>query len=257
MAQYATASTRSPRQARFKMRFIRKYVRRVLVWIVRRHPHIAYDVLRKRSSRDYSFAELPERPQRNFEDLDWMFESNPVNKGVLLLEFDEAAHLFRLARSRPAARILEIGRWRGGSTFLFAVAGDQNSIVTSIDIAPQDDKLLLTALDKNNLSHKVELLIGSSPDAEVRPDFYDLIFVDGDHSYEGAARDYEHWKKAVKPGGHLAFHNAAQGRLFTVALAGPMRLMREITARESEYFQRQPDVGSLALFVRTAKPWKC
>lgn len=177
------------------MRFIRRYVRRVLVWIIRRHPHVAYDVLRQGSPSDYSVALLPERPQRHFEDLDWMFESNPVNKSVLLLEFDEAACLFRLARSKPAARILEMGRWRGGSTFLLAVASDQDSIVTSIDIAPQDDDLLQTALKKNNLAHKIELLIGSSPEAEVRRDFYDLIFVDGDHSYKGAARDYEHWKK--------------------------------------------------------------
>jgi len=183
-----------------------------------------------------------------------MFESNPTNKGVSRLEFDEAACLFRLARSRPAARILEIGRWRGGSTFLFAVASDQDSIVTSIDIAPQNDQLLQTALKKNNLAHKIELLIGNSSDSEVRRDFYDLIFVDGNHSYEGAARDYDHWKKAVKPGGHLAFHNAARSRLFTEAVAGPLRLVQEIT-RENEYYHRQPDVGSLALFIRTAKPW--
>ena len=257
MAQYLTALTRSSRQARLKMRFIRKYVRRVLAWIVRRHPHVAYDALRQRLPGDYSFAELPERPQRNFEDLDWMFESNPINKGVLLLEFDEAACLFRLARSKPAARILEIGRWRGGSTFLFAVASDQDSIVTSIDIAPQDDELLQIALKKNNLAHKVELLTGNSQTATPRPVFYDLILVDGDHSYEGAARDYELWKKAVKPGGHLAFHNAARGRPFTNAVPSLLRLMQEITAREKEYYQRRPDVGSLALFVRTAKPWKC
>ena len=255
MAQYLTALTRSSRQARLKMRFIRKYVRRVLVWIIRRHPHVPYDVLRQRPSSECSFAQLPERPQRNFEDLDWMFESNPTNKGVSRLEFDEAACLFRLARSRPAARILEIGRWRGGSTFLFAVASDQDSIVTSIDIAPQNDQLLQTALKKNNLAHKIELLIGNSSDSEVRRDFYDLIFVDGDHSYKGAARDYERWKKAVKPGGHLAFHNAARGRLLTDVVAGPLRLVQEITEREGEYYHRQPDVGSLALFIRTAKPW--
>jgi predicted O-methyltransferase YrrM len=255
MAQYLTALTRSSRQARLKMRFIRKYVRRVLAWTVRRHPHVAYDALRQRLSGDYSFAELPERPQRDFEDLDWMFESNPTNKGLVILELDEAACLFRLARSKPAARILEIGRWRGGSTFLLAVASDHDSIVTSIEIAPQDDELLSTALKKNNLAHKVELLVANSQEAAARPDFYDLIFVDGDHSYEGAARDYEVWKKAMKPGGHLAFHNAARGRPFTNAVPGPLRLMQEITARENEYYQRQPDVGSLALFVRTAKPW--
>src|SRR5439155_21118795 len=113
------------------------------------------------------------------------------------------------------------------------------------------------ALKKNNLADKVELLTGDSHDSEVRPNSYDLIFVDGDHSYEGAARDYELCKKGVKPGGYLAFHNAAQGRLFTNAAPYLLCLMEEITARENEYYHREPDVGSLALFVRTAKPWKC
>jgi predicted O-methyltransferase YrrM len=240
------------------MQSFRKYLRGLVVSFVRRHLYIAIDALKQQHPKsDYSFASAPDLPQRNFEDLDWMLVSNPINKGLLRLELDEAACLFRLARSKPAARILEIGRWRGGSTFLFAVASDQDSIVTSIDIAPEDDELLKTVLKKNNLAHKVELLVGNSPDAEVRRDFYDLIFVDGDHTYEGAARDYEHWKKAVKPGGHLAFHNAAQGRLFTDFAAGPLRLAQEITARESEYYRRERDVGSLALFVRTAKPWKC
>jgi predicted O-methyltransferase YrrM len=239
------------------MLFLRKCARRLLVPILRRHPHVAYEALRHRSRGDYSFAQLPDQPQRNFEDLIWMLESNPTNKGLLLLELDEAACLFRLARSKPAARILEIGRWRGGSTFLFAVASDPDSNITSIDIAPQDDRCLRSALERTNLSHKVKLIVGNSRAAEFHSDFYDLIFVDGDHSYEGASGDYQCWKKNVKPGGHLAFHNAARGRPWAVALPEPMRLMEEITSGENEYFHREPDVGSLALFVRTTKPWKC
>lgn len=236
------------------MRFVRKFVRRLVVWLIRRYPHVAYDGLR-RPKNDHSFAQLPERPQRNFEDLDWMFESLPINKGLVILEFDEAACLFRLVRSRPAAQILEIGRWRGGSTFLFAVAGDQDSIITSIDIAPSDDESLQAALAKNHLSQKVKLLVGNSQNITLVPDAYDLVFVDGDHSYDGVARDYEHWKRAVKVGGVLAFHNAAKGRTLTEACHGPLRLMGEISAREAKYYSREPDVGSLALFRRTAEPW--
>lgn len=238
------------------MEFARKYLRRFLVSLIRRRPQLALDALKLGpSDYDYSFANLPSRPQRNFEDLDWMLVSNSTNKGVLLLEFDEAAFLFRLARSKPAAQILEIGRWHGGSTFLFAVASDPDSIVTSIDIAPKNDELLQGALKKNGLSHKVRLLVGNSHEAEVQPRFYDLVFVDGDHSYKGVARDYQHWKKAIKPGGYLGFHNAARGRAHAEVVAGPFRLVQEIAARDSEYYSREPDVGSLALFLRTAKPW--
>jgi predicted O-methyltransferase YrrM len=238
------------------MRFFHKHLRRLLLSFIRRHPNLALDALRQLSSYNHpSFANLPDRPQRNFEDLDWMLVSNSTNKGLLLLQFDEAAFLFRLARSKPAAQIVEIGRFYGGSAFLFAVATDHDSVVTSIDIAPQNDELLQIALKKIGLAHKIHLLVGDSHDAETKADFYNLIFVDGDHSYEGVLKDYQHWKKAVKPGGYLLFHNAAGGRPHTATMPGPFRLAREIEARDGEYYRRQPDVGSLALFIRTEKPW--
>src|SRR5258708_33926141 len=117
------------------MRFFHKHLHRLLVFLIRRHPHLALDALRQRN--DQSFANLPNRPQRNFEDLDWMLVSNSTNKGLLLLEFDEAAFLFRLARSKPAAQIMEIGRFYGGSPLLFAAATDAKSMLTSIAITSQ------------------------------------------------------------------------------------------------------------------------
>ena len=234
------------------MHFFQRHLRRLLLFFLRRHPNLAFDALRQQNG--LSFANFPDRPQRNFEDLDWLLGSNSANKGLLLLQFDEAAFLFRLVRSQPAAQILEIGRYYGGSAFLFAVAGDQNSMVTSIDIAPQNDELLQIALRKSGLAHKVRLLVGDSRDGDARVDFYDLIFVDGDHSYKGVLGDYEHWKKAVKPGGYLAFHNAAAGRPYTVTAPGVSRLVEEITAHDGEYYRREPDVGSLASFIRTQRP---
>ena len=236
------------------MHFFNKHLRRLFLFFLRRHPNLVFDALRQPDN--LSFANMPDRPQRNFEDLDWLLESNSANKGLMLLQFDEAAFLFRLVRSQPAAQILEIGRCYGGSAFLFAVASDHHSMVTSIDIAPQNDQLLQLALRKSGLAQKVRLLVGDSRDGEVISDFYDLLFVDGDHFYKGALHDYEHWKKAVKPGGYLAFHNAAHGRPYTVTAPGAFRVTQEIAARDGEYYRREPDVGSLALFVRTQRPWR-
>jgi len=257
------------------MRFFHKHLRRLLLFFLKRHPNLALDVLRHHPNlaldvlRDHpnlvldalrrqdnlSFANFPGRPQRNFEDLDWLLVSNSSNRGLLRMGFDEAAFLFRFARSQPAAQILEIGRYYGGSAFLFAVASDHNSMVTSIDIAPHNDELLKVALTKSGFTHKVQLLVGDSCSGEARFDFYDLILVDGDHSYEGVLKDYEYWRKAVKPGGCLAFHNAAAERPHTVTLPGPFRLVQEIADRDREYYRREPDVGSLALFIRTQRPF--
>ena len=235
------------------MRLFHKHLRRLLLSFLRRHPKLVPDALRQQNR--FSFADFPDRPQRNFEDLDWLLVSSSANKGLLLLQFDEAAFLFRLVRSQPAAQILEIGRYHGGSAFLFAVASDHNSMVTSIDIAPQNDELLQIALKKSGLAPKVQLLVGDSRAAEARVEFYDLIFVDGDHSYQGVLKDYEHWRKAVKPGGCLAFHNAAGGGPHAGTAPGPFRLAQEIAARDGEYYRRGPDVGSLALFIRTPRPF--
>lgn len=35
----------------------------------------------------------------------------------------------------------------------------------------------------------------------------DFLFVDGDHTYDGASRDFETWSGLVTPGGHVAFHD--------------------------------------------------
>jgi predicted O-methyltransferase YrrM len=235
------------------MHFLHKHLRRLILSFIKRHPNLAVDALRQR--HDLSFANLPDRPQRNFEDLDWLLASNATNKKLMLLQFDEAALLFRLVRSRPAARIVEIGRFYGGSAFLFAVASDDDSTITSIDVAPQNDALFQVALEKSGLAHKVKLLVGDSEVGVATADFYDLIFVDGDHSYEGVMKDYEYWKRAIKPGGYLAFHNAAAADPYTVTMEGVVRFVAEVTMRDGKYFKREPDVGSLALFIRTQKPW--
>lgn len=35
----------------------------------------------------------------------------------------------------------------------------------------------------------------------------DLLFIDGDHSYEGVKADYENYRSFVRPGGLIAFHD--------------------------------------------------
>ena len=35
----------------------------------------------------------------------------------------------------------------------------------------------------------------------------DVLFIDGDHSYEGVKQDYEMYRSLVRPGGIIAFHD--------------------------------------------------
>ncbi len=38
-------------------------------------------------------------------------------------------------------------------------------------------------------------------------DKLDILFIDGDHTYEGVKRDFELWSPLVQPGGYVIFHD--------------------------------------------------
>lgn len=58
-----------------------------------------------------------------------------------------------------------------------------------------------------NDSRAMLLRMTSEEGAQKIPDGVDLVFIDGDHSYEHVKRDIELWKKKVRPGGLLTGHD--------------------------------------------------
>lgn len=204
-----------------------------------------------------------------FEDLTFLFSSNHLNVGIAILAFDEAAYLYKLTRALSHASIVEIGRFKGGSTFVFAAAMDETSQLYSYDWvsgpsvpSPKSDgtcrypaqgtakldQMLHDALVRYGLEQRVHLLIADSGTVTPTQETYDLVFVDGDHTYEGVATDFHNWAPRILVGGHLLFHDA-NPRDFAPSAVGVTKLVREIEAQHSSYFIKQADVGSLAHFV--------
>ena len=203
------------------------------------------------------------RPERitGFEDLMWLFSLIPVNRGVLRLDLDEAAYLYQVAQSLPKrSRCVEVGRFKGGSTFLMGAALPEEAKVISIDNhtkmdlpanGPIYDRALQKELARYGLEERVELLVMDSLEAPAEPESLEMAFLDGDHTFEGVSRDFHHWKGALKRGGHLMLHDAAVGRPYATGLPGCMRLVRGIEEREPE-FTKVGQVGSLVHFVRSS-----
>jgi len=209
-----------------------------------------------RVAADASFESALERSPQvvdGFEDCVWLLSSNVLNHGLSRLMIDEAAYLYRLVRSLGAPAVVEIGRYRGGTTFLLAVAGGR---VLSLDVDPSvtsSDELLTRALDRYDLRGRVTLEIADSRSYPVELAAYDVVFVDGDHTYAGAQGDVERWLPGVKTGGHLILHDAliplperAWARPWKVE--GVQRLCEELLERpELELAGR---AGTLAHFVK-------
>ena len=121
--------------------------------------------------------------------------------------------------------VLEIGTYKGLGTKLMLDSGAEQ--VTSIDIFnPQlitskggkDEYIPLYEQEKaglnvawENLSSYNNRILIAGDSGSVLPllqdQLFDIVFIDGEHSYEGVHRDFMESSRLVKVGGLLCFHD--------------------------------------------------
>ncbi len=165
----------------------------------------------------------------------------------------EAEYLWIVAH-RAHAGVLEIGRHKGGSTFLLACAAEVP--IYSIDIAPADDDLLRELLANNDICADVSLIVGDSGIKCQKPDYgqFDLLFIDGDHTYEGCSRDLAQWYPRLSNRGHVILHDCYRGAYGVQdAVMDFLHYHPEVEIVTSpligEEYWRSP-AGSIAHFIR-------
>lgn len=216
---------------------------------------LAEVVVAERERRGSDFEHVRSWPERldAFEDLTFLFSSTILAHGVASLRLDEAAYLHRLVRDSQPQTVVEIGRFRGGSTVLIAAAL-KNGVLHSYDIETRQgrdgrelDRQLGGVLGRYSLSGRVQLHVADSRTAEPPGEPIDLLFVDGDHDQEGVRADFDHWSPHVRQGGHLLFHDAVDAPDFvSPSVPGPATVADSI----GPDFERERGAGSLAHFVR-------
>lgn len=246
---------------------------RILGYLAAEDPQVLAEPLFSGLIRQSGFDTVSNWPKHlnGFEDLAFLFSSNHLNAGSAVLAFDEAAYLYSLVRTLSDATIVEIGRFKGGSTFLFAAAMDETSQLYSYDwfsgpmvpLPKSDgthrypaqggtkfDQMLHDALSRYGLKQRVYLIVADSHTVTPTQKTYDLVFIDGDHTYEGVAADFHNWAPRIRVGGHLLFHDSYPRHLAPSAV-GVTKLVKEIDGQHAAYFTKQAVVGSIAHFVCT------
>lgn len=119
------------------------------------------------------------------------------------------------AKARKPRRICEIGVADGGTNFLLTHVPGVGGDVIGIDLLLKNKRKLRLFQDHEG---QVTLLKGSSSDntmlsrvkVALKGESLDLIFIDGDHSYEGVKADFLAYSPLVRPGGMIAFHDIVQ-----------------------------------------------
>ncbi len=162
---------------------------------------------------------------------DWLIEIDGV-AGYLLLE-DIFTLIGLLEGMPPKAKILEVGSFMGLSALLFAKAfyASQNysAKIYCVDIwgdwDVHYDHPLMKIISDGRIYEKFMDNISKSglgnfifpirkESVEASRDFpdqnFDMIFIDGDHTEEGALRDIEAWHPKLKSGGLLIGHDFFQ-----------------------------------------------
>jgi cephalosporin hydroxylase len=123
-------------------------------------------------------------------------------------------------------RIIEIGAGRGGTLRALCAAAAADATIISVDLeggpfgvdveggrsGVSDQELRERANAKPG--QRLYIIRGHSSDPEVHdrvrtlvPDGVDLLFIDGDHTYEGVSDDYRLYSPLVASGGVIAFHD--------------------------------------------------
>lgn len=117
---------------------------------------------------------------------------------------EELDFLYQL--SKKYKTIAEIGSWKGRSTNAL-LTGCKGKVIAIDHFEGSDEKDLTHGpvgiyeqfLDNTKWSNNLEVYKMSSEDASKKDEKFEMVFIDGEHTYEGVKKDIELWRgKATK-----------------------------------------------------------
>lgn len=178
-----------------------------------------------------------------------------VDPDVGVLDF-EGVYLYKLAR-KAKADIIEIGSWKGRST-LWLSRGAKSYRIWAVDphsgtSTHKDFQVestygaFLENIRRTKMDNVVPVLMTSEQFFQTifgTSLFFDLVFIDADHTYQAVRFDFTEGEKFLRKGGVVVFHD-------TIAWEGPRTLVKEIF-RTSKTWQFVGMVGQLVAFKKVS-----
>jgi predicted O-methyltransferase YrrM len=154
-----------------------------------------------------------------------------------MISLEEAILLYDLAKNTKDNCIVEVGSYRGRSTValglgsldgyqvpVFAIEPHEEFMgILGGVFGPQDRGAFYKAMIDTSCYLIVRLInLTSDRVAPTWNQKIGLLWIDGDHSYEGVKRDFDCWFSHLAAGATIAFDDSTSPRL------GPYRLMNEL-----------------------------
>jgi len=126
----------------------------------------------------------------------------------------EISGLLEILRQNPPKYVCEIGTATGGTLFLLTQVCRPDALLLSVDLGLSFERCLVHARFASR-GQKIVSVRGDSSAPEtlgrvrslLRGHPLDLLFIDGDHSYEGVQADFLNYSPLVRPGGLIVLHD--------------------------------------------------
>lgn len=133
-----------------------------------------------------------------------------------------------IAKFRECRRIFEIGTYQGRTTYHLTLAAE-DALVYTLNLPPEEDPSVAEFIGcwfKNtDRERQIRQIFANSSDFDPTPYIgaMNLVFVDGDHSYEAVKNDSEKALQMLAPGGIMLWHD------FATKSPGVVRYLREFS----------------------------
>jgi len=134
---------------------------------------------------------------------------------------EEILWLLELVRAENPSRVVEIGTDQGGTLFLWPYVAADEALIVAVDTRPLGPlgRVSPYALVRRSFARsrqRIELMMPANSHDPATVDRVrrslggrpiDVLFIDGDHSYQGVKSDYELYSPLVRRGGIIALHD--------------------------------------------------
>jgi predicted O-methyltransferase YrrM len=130
----------------------------------------------------------------------------------------ETQVLCALIKGLKARNVFEIGTLEGETTVNMAYNLEELGHVYTLDLPQVNNSWFQVGFfirEKGDVSNKITQLFGDSKEFDFLPfhDQIDLMFIDGEHEYEGVLSDSENAVQCVRSGGFIVWHDFGRTHL--------------------------------------------
>lgn len=149
----------------------------------------------------------------------WLARRSVIRHGAIQ-HVDELTKFTKIVQQQSPRTVLEIGTAQGGVFWLMCRLAAPNATLISLDLPPSErhsggERIAIDLESMKNPGQTVHVIHGDSHAPETPGQVQkilgdralDLLFIDGDHTYDGVRQDYLMYSPLVRPGGLIAFHD--------------------------------------------------